>query len=59
MYRLKCDFKPTLGDEMEGRAGDIVIVKDTFTDGWAEGKNLSRGNQGMFALDWAVEIIDS
>jgi len=42
-------YAAQLEDELELKVGDIVIVDESFDDGWAVGKNL-RGDEGCFPL---------
>jgi len=60
VYRVLYDFQPSLADEMELQAGDIIRTEETFEDGWAFGINMTTGIQGTFPMncledDYATE----
>ncbi|KAJ3042729.1 hypothetical protein HDV00_006786 [Rhizophlyctis rosea] len=58
MYRVVYDFTPTLPDELEATKGDIILVRETYEDDWALGKNLSRNKEGVFPLA-LTEVIEA
>lgn len=47
VHRVQLDFKPTLEDEMELRAGDLVRLLHEYDDGWALCISLDRSKQGV------------
>lgn len=47
VHRVQLDFKPTLEDEMELRAGDLVRLLHEYDDGWALCIRLDRSQQGV------------
>lgn len=47
VHRVQLDFKPTLEDEMELRAGDLVRLLHEYDDGWALCIRLDRSKQGV------------
>jgi hypothetical protein len=51
VYRVLYDFEPSLQDEMEIQAGDIIRTEETFEDGWAYGINMSTGKKGTFPMN--------
>lgn len=47
VYRVQLDFKPTMEDELELRAGDLVRLLHEYDDGWALVIRLDRSQQGV------------
>ncbi|KAL2022883.1 hypothetical protein VTK56DRAFT_4414 [Thermocarpiscus australiensis] len=47
VHRVQLDFKPTLADEMELRAGQLVRLLHEYDDGWALCIRLDRSQQGV------------
>ncbi|KAL7820971.1 hypothetical protein V8C26DRAFT_392107 [Trichoderma gracile] len=47
VHRVQLDFKPTLEDEMELKAGDLVRLLHEYDDGWALVIRLDRSRQGV------------
>ncbi|KAK5998347.1 hypothetical protein PT974_00726 [Cladobotryum mycophilum] len=47
VHRVQLDFKPTLEDEMELKAGDLVRLLHEYDDGWALVIRLDRSHQGV------------
>ncbi|ROT42174.1 hypothetical protein SODALDRAFT_9123 [Sodiomyces alkalinus F11] len=47
VHRAQLDFKPTLEDEMELRAGQLVRLLHEYDDGWALCIRLDRSQQGV------------
>ncbi|KAF6809098.1 hypothetical protein CPLU01_15566 [Colletotrichum plurivorum] len=47
VHRVQLDFKPTLEDEMELRAGQLVRLLHEYDDGWALCIRLDRSQQGV------------
>lgn len=47
VHRVQLDFKPTLEDEMELTAGDLVRLLHEYDDGWALCIRLDRSQQGV------------
>ncbi|KAM3438551.1 hypothetical protein NHJ13734_004111 [Beauveria thailandica] len=47
VHRVQLDFKPTLEDEMELNAGDLVRLLHEYDDGWALCIRLDRSQQGV------------
>ncbi|KAL2141416.1 hypothetical protein VTI28DRAFT_2416 [Corynascus sepedonium] len=47
VHRVQLDFKPTLQDEMELRAGQLVRLLHEYDDGWALCIRLDRSQQGV------------
>ncbi|RYP09642.1 hypothetical protein DL764_001184 [Monosporascus ibericus] len=46
VYRVQLDFNPTLEDEMELKAGQLVRLLHEYDDGWALCIRLDRSQQG-------------
>ncbi|KAK1580129.1 uncharacterized protein LY79DRAFT_521306 [Colletotrichum navitas] len=47
VHRVQLEFKPTLEDEMELRAGQLVRLLHEYDDGWALCIRLDRSQQGV------------
>ncbi|KAI0841426.1 hypothetical protein F5Y06DRAFT_293922 [Hypoxylon sp. FL0890] len=47
VHRVQLDFKPTLDDEMELRAGQLVRLLHEYDDGWSLCIRLDRSQQGV------------
>lgn len=47
VHRVQLDFKPTLEDEMELRAGQLVRLLHEYDDGWTLCIRLDRSQQGV------------
>lgn len=47
VYRVQMDFKPSMGDEIELRAGALVRLLHEYDDGWALCTRLDRSQQGV------------
>ncbi|KAL6881369.1 hypothetical protein J3F83DRAFT_52757 [Trichoderma novae-zelandiae] len=47
VHRVQLDFKPTLEDELELKAGDLVRLLHEYDDGWALVIRLDRSRQGV------------
>ncbi|WAO85547.1 SH3 domain-containing protein [Fusarium falciforme] len=47
VHRVQLDFKPTLDDELELKAGDLVRLLHEYDDGWALCIRLDRSRQGV------------
>ena len=47
VHRVQLDFKPTLEDEMELKAGDLVRLLHEYDDGWALCVRMDRSQQGV------------
>ncbi|KAK3939052.1 hypothetical protein QBC46DRAFT_154984 [Diplogelasinospora grovesii] len=47
VHRVQLDFRPTLEDEMELRAGQLVRLLHEYDDGWALCIRLDRSRQGV------------
>ncbi|KAK7997394.1 bZIP transcription factor [Apiospora arundinis] len=47
VHRVQLDFKPTLEDEMELKAGQLVRLLHEYDDGWALCIRLDRSQQGV------------
>ncbi|KAF5020503.1 hypothetical protein F66182_7466 [Fusarium sp. NRRL 66182] len=47
VHRVQLDFKPTMDDELELRAGDLVRLLHEYDDGWALCIRLDRSRQGV------------
>ncbi|KAM7219043.1 variant SH3 domain containing protein [Rhypophila decipiens] len=47
VHRVQLDFKPTLEDELELKAGDLVRLLHEYDDGWALCIRLDRSRQGV------------
>ncbi|TPX57599.1 hypothetical protein PhCBS80983_g03744 [Powellomyces hirtus] len=50
-YRSEHDFFPSEPDEVQLAVGDIVVIWQSFDDGWATGQNLRTSAQGFFPLN--------
>lgn len=49
-------YESTLSDEISLKIKDIILVEQTWDDGWAMGKNLNTGLSGAFPLACTVPI---
>ncbi|KAI1100654.1 hypothetical protein F4804DRAFT_36604 [Jackrogersella minutella] len=47
VYRVQLDFNPTLDDEMDLRAGQLVRLLHEYDDGWSLCIRLDRSKQGV------------
>ncbi|KUJ16937.1 uncharacterized protein LY89DRAFT_707346 [Mollisia scopiformis] len=47
VHRVQLDFVPSMGDELELKAGQLVRVLHEFDDGWAMCIRLDRSQQGV------------
>ncbi|KAJ4310361.1 hypothetical protein N0V84_011009 [Fusarium piperis] len=47
VHRVQLDFKPTLDDELDLKAGDLVRLLHEYDDGWALCIRLDRSRQGV------------
>lgn len=47
VYRVQLDFKPSMDDEMELRAGQLVRLVHEYDDGWTLCVRLDRSQQGV------------
>ncbi|KAI1335787.1 hypothetical protein F5Y15DRAFT_222827 [Xylariaceae sp. FL0016] len=47
VHRVQLDFAPTMNDEMELRAGQLVRMLHEYDDGWALCIRLDRSRQGV------------
>ncbi|KAH7353617.1 variant SH3 domain-containing protein [Plectosphaerella cucumerina] len=47
VHRVQLDFKPTMDDELELRAGQLVRLLHEYDDGWALCIRLDRSQQGV------------
>jgi len=47
VHRVQLDFKPSMDDEMELRAGQLVRLIHEYDDGWALCIRLDRSQQGV------------
>ncbi|KAJ4270450.1 hypothetical protein NW762_002132 [Fusarium torreyae] len=47
VHRVQLDFKPTMEDELELRAGELVRLLHEYDDGWALCIRLDRSRQGV------------
>ncbi|KAG8667200.1 hypothetical protein FPOAC1_012025 [Fusarium poae] len=47
VHRVQLDFKPTMDDELELNAGDLVRLLHEYDDGWALCIRLDRSRQGV------------
>lgn len=47
VHRVQLDFKPTMDDEMELKAGTLVRLLFEYDDGWAACIRLDRSQQGV------------
>ncbi|KAM7198409.1 variant SH3 domain containing protein [Naviculisporaceae sp. PSN 640] len=47
VHRVQLDFKPTLEDELELKAGELVRLLHEYDDGWALCIRLDRSRQGV------------
>ncbi|RKO98590.1 hypothetical protein CXG81DRAFT_21207 [Caulochytrium protostelioides] len=52
--RAIAGYNANLGDELELRVGDSVIIVSTFDDGWSVGVNEATGMEGAFPLACVV-----
>ncbi|KAJ3096188.1 hypothetical protein HK100_005629, partial [Physocladia obscura] len=55
-YWVILSFRALKHDEMELVVGDIVIVKESYDDGWCLGSNPMTGASGFFPLDCLSEV---
>ncbi|KAG9235157.1 hypothetical protein BJ875DRAFT_281306 [Amylocarpus encephaloides] len=47
VHRVQLDFKPSMDDELELRAGQLIRVLHEYDDGWALCIRLDRSQQGV------------
>ncbi|KAI1749973.1 hypothetical protein F4782DRAFT_510884 [Xylaria castorea] len=47
VHRVQLDFKPSMGDELDLQAGQLVRVLHEYDDGWALCIRLDRSKQGV------------
>ncbi|PSK46257.1 Ephexin-1 [Elsinoe australis] len=47
VHRVQLDFKPSMEDELELRAGDVVRLLHEYDDGWALCSYMDRSKQGV------------
>ncbi|KAF2421854.1 hypothetical protein EJ08DRAFT_490121 [Tothia fuscella] len=47
VYRVQLDFKPSMEDELEIRAGQVVRMLHEYDDGWALCTLMDRSQQGV------------
>ncbi|KIW05646.1 uncharacterized protein PV09_03514 [Verruconis gallopava] len=47
VYRVQLDFKPSMDDELEIRAGQLVRLLHSYDDGWALCIRMDRSQQGV------------
>ncbi|PNS16080.1 Ephexin-1 [Sphaceloma murrayae] len=47
VHRVQLDFKPSMEDELELRAGDVVRLLHEYDDGWALCSRMDRSKQGV------------
>ncbi|TAQ91022.1 hypothetical protein B7494_g621 [Chlorociboria aeruginascens] len=47
VHRVQLDFKPSMGDEIELRAGQLIRMLHEYDDGWALCIRLDRSQQGV------------
>ncbi|GAB7352272.1 hypothetical protein MBLNU459_g2732t1 [Dothideomycetes sp. NU459] len=47
VHRVQLDFKPSMDDELELRAGDIVRMLHEYDDGWALCVRMDQSKQGV------------
>ncbi|KAJ3156223.1 hypothetical protein HDU86_003987 [Geranomyces michiganensis] len=55
-YRSEHDFFPAEPDEMTLAVGDVVVIFQSFDDGWASGRNLRTNVEGFFPLNALGEM---
>ncbi|KAK9696830.1 hypothetical protein K7432_012260 [Basidiobolus ranarum] len=49
-YVCEYPYRPALPDELPLEVGDVIIIVWTFDDGWAVGRNHTRGGEGAFPM---------
>ncbi|ORX95263.1 hypothetical protein K493DRAFT_337417 [Basidiobolus meristosporus CBS 931.73] len=49
-YVCEFPYRPALPDELALEVDDVIVIVWTFDDGWAVGRNLSRGGEGAFPM---------
>jgi len=47
VHRVQLDFKPSMDDELELRAGDLVRLLHEYDDGWALCTRMDKSQQGV------------
>ncbi|GAB7340967.1 hypothetical protein MBLNU457_7306t3 [Dothideomycetes sp. NU457] len=47
VHRVHLDFKPSMEDELELRAGDVVRILHEYDDGWTLCMRMDRSKQGV------------
>jgi len=47
VYRVQLDFKPSMEDELDIRAGQLVRMLHSYDDGWALCMRMDRSQQGV------------
>jgi hypothetical protein len=50
-FKVIQTYSPQLIDEIQLNIGDVVIVKETFDDGWGSGLNITTESEGSFPLN--------
>jgi hypothetical protein len=53
------DYDAAMEDEMTLTVGDIILVNESFDDGWAEGENATTGDTGIFPMAVCEDIKSS
>eukprot|EP00842_Homolaphlyctis_polyrhiza_P002656 jgi/Hompol1/3391/HPOL_006538-RA len=49
------NYRPQMSDEMQLNIGDQVILESIWSDGWAQGYNLTTRERGTLA----IAVLDS
>lgn len=47
VFRVQMDFKPSMGDELELKSGELVRLMHEYDDGWALCSRMDRSQQGV------------
>jgi hypothetical protein len=50
LVEVIANYEASLADELNLSIGDMVVISESFDDGWAFGKNLSTGLEGNLPL---------
>ena len=55
-WKVTESYVPERNDELELHSGQVVIVQESYSDGWAEGELQGIGDKGVFPLGFVEKI---
>ncbi|ORX58607.1 hypothetical protein BCR36DRAFT_318200 [Piromyces finnis] len=58
LFVANWDYAPSLSDELELKAGDVIEIKKKFDDGWCNGYNRRTNKTGIVPLCYLKEYED-